>query len=98
MTDTAKEVAPGIRWTDGDVEVDASLIARGLNLPIEQFMAELRRGIVYSTTERGIDEDAGRRRLTFRYRSRVFQLIVTTSGEVVGDDIPGSGDLKESTD
>ena len=98
MIETVKEVAPGVRWTDGDVEVDASLIARGLNLPIEQFMAELRRGIVYSTTERGIGEDAGRCRLTFRYRSRVFQLIVTTSGAVVGEDIPGSGDLRGSPD
>ena len=94
MTDTAQAVAPGIRWTGGDVEVDASLIARGLNLPIEQLMAEMRRGIVYSTSERGIGEDAGRSRLTFCYRSRVFRLIVTTSGEIIGEDIPGSAELR----
>lgn len=94
MTATAKEVAPGIRWTEGDVEIDAPLIARGLNLPTEQLVAEMRRGVVYSTSERGIGEDEGRSRLTFRYRSRVFRLIVTTSGEVVGEDISGSEDLR----
>ena len=43
MTDTANEIDTGIRWTEGAVEVDATLVARGLNLPIEQFMAEMRR-------------------------------------------------------
>jgi len=83
MTDTANEIDTGICWTEGVVEVDATLVARGLNLPVEQFMAEMRRGIVYSTSERGIGEDEGRLRLTFRYRDRVFRLIVTTTGEIV---------------
>ena len=83
MTDTANEIDTGIRWTKGAVEVDATLVARGLNLPVEQFMAEMRRGIVYSTSERGIGEDEGRFRLTFRHRDRVFRLIVTTTGEIV---------------
>jgi hypothetical protein len=83
MTDTANEIDTGICWTEGTVEVDATLVARGLNLPVEQFMTEMRRGIVYSTSERGIGEDEGRLRLTFRYRDRVFRLIVTTTGEIV---------------
>ena len=83
MTDTANEIDTGIRWTERVVEVDATLVARGLNLEVEQFMAEMRRGIVYSTSERGIGEDEGRFRLTFRYRERVFRLIVTTTGEIV---------------
>jgi Family of unknown function (DUF6522) len=86
MTDTANEIATGIRRTEGAVEVDAPLVARGLKLPVEQLMAEMRRGIVYSTSERGIGEDEGRFRLTFRYRDRVFRLIVTTTGEVVSED------------
>jgi hypothetical protein len=40
----------------------------------------------YGTSERGITEDEGRFRLTFRYRDRVFRLIVTTTGEVVSED------------
>lgn len=86
MTDTATEIDTGIGWTEGAVEVDATLVARGLNLPVEQFMAEMRRGMVYSTSERGIGEDEGRFRLTFRYRDRVFRLIVTTTGEIVSEE------------
>jgi len=86
MTDMANEIDTGIRWTDGAVDVDATLVARGLDLPVEQFMAEMRRGIVYSTSERGIGEDEGRFRLTFRYRDRVFRLIVTTTGEIVSEE------------
>ena len=86
MIDTAKEIDTGIRYTQGAVEVDATLVARGLNLPVEQFMAEMRRGIVYSTSERGIDEDEGRFRLIFRYRDRVFRLIVTTTGEIISEE------------
>ena len=86
MTDTATEIDTGIRCTEGAVEVDATLVARGLNLPVEQFMAEMRRGIVYNTSERGIGEDEGRFRLTFRYRDRVFRLIVTTTGEIVSEE------------
>ena len=46
-------------------------------------MAEMRRGIVYSMSERGIGEDEGR---TFRYRDRVFRLIVTTTGKFVSEE------------
>lgn len=70
MTNTANEIDTGICWTEGAVEVDARLVARGLKLPVEQFMAETRRGIVYSMSERGIGEDEGRFRLTFRYQDR----------------------------
>ncbi len=66
----------------GAVEVDATSVSRGLELLVEQLMAEMRSGIVYSTGERGIGQDEGRFRLTFRYRDRVFRLI-TTTGVVV---------------
>jgi hypothetical protein len=83
MIETANEIDTGICWTEDAIEVDATLVARGLNLPVEQFMAEMQRGIVYSASERGIAEDEGRFRLTFRYRDRVFRLIVTTTGEII---------------
>ena len=86
MTDTANEIDTGIHRTEGAIELHATLVARGLNLPVEQFMAEMRRGIVYSASERGIGEDEGRFRLTFRYRDRVFRLIVTTTGEIVSEE------------
>jgi hypothetical protein len=86
MTDTANEIDTGICWTEGGVEVDATLVARGLKLSVDQFMAEMRRGIVYSTSERGIGEDEGHFHLIFRYRDRVFRLIVTTTGEIVSEE------------
>ena len=71
---------------EGAVEVDSPMVARGLKLPVEQFMAEMRRGIVYSLSERGIGEDEGRFRLTFRYRDRQFRIVVTATGEVVSEE------------
>jgi hypothetical protein len=57
-----------------DFEIDAALVAPQLGLSVEQFWQELRRGIVYGAVERGIDEDAGRVRLTFRYRARSWSV------------------------
>ena len=75
-----------VRRAEGAVEVDSPMVARGLKLPVEQFMAEMRRGIVYSLSERGIGEDEGRFRLTFRYRDRQFRIVVTATGEVVSEE------------
>jgi hypothetical protein len=33
--------------------------------------------------ERGIDEDAGRLRITFRYRNRQYQVVTDGSGQIV---------------
>ena len=75
-----------VNQAEGAVEVDSPMVARGLKLPVEQFMAEMRRGIVYSLSERGIGEDEGRFRLTFRYRDRQFRIVVTATGEVVSEE------------
>jgi len=40
----------------------------------------MQRGIVYSRVERGIGEDAGQLRLTFRYRARAWTVIVQRDG------------------
>lgn len=50
--------------------VDAEFIAGKLGLSPETFWREIKRGIVYGVVERGEGEDAGRVRLTFRYRAR----------------------------
>ena len=38
------------------------------------FWREVKRGIVYGVVERGEGEDAGRVRLTFRYRARSWSI------------------------
>ena len=54
--------------------VDAEFIAGKLGLSPEIFWREVKRGIVYSVIERGEGEDAGRVRLTFRYRARSWSM------------------------
>lgn len=50
--------------------VEAELVAGKLGLSPMAFWREMKRGIVYGVVERGEGEDAGRTRLTFRYRNR----------------------------
>ena len=43
----------------------------------------MRKGNVSSVAETGIDEDAGRTRLTFRYRTRAWTVVVEPDGTVI---------------
>ena len=63
-----------------DVTVEATYLAARLGLPVDKLLAEMQRGIVYSRVERGIGEDAGQLRLTFRYRARAWTVIVQRDG------------------
>ena len=65
-----------ISIADGEITIDAELVASKLGLSADTLMTEMRKGIVYSCTETGIDEDVGRTRLTFRYRSRAWTVVV----------------------
>jgi Family of unknown function (DUF6522) len=65
---------------DGFV-VEAELIAEGLGLSPDAFWREMRRGIVYGVVERGEGEDAGRTRLTFRYRVRSWSVTLEDKGD-----------------
>jgi hypothetical protein len=47
---------------------------------VDRLRAEMRRGIVYGVVERGVGEDAGRLRLTFRYRARSWTVVVEADG------------------
>lgn len=68
---------------DGEITIAADLLAPKLGLSTEALKAEMRRGYVYSVAERGIDEDAGRTRLTFRYRNRSWTVVVEPDGTLV---------------
>jgi Family of unknown function (DUF6522) len=67
---------PVIATRGDDVTVEASYLAGQLGLSLDRLRAEMRRGVVYSTVERGMGEDAGRLRLTVRYRARVWTVVV----------------------
>ena len=68
---------------DGEITIAADLLAQKLGLSSEALKAEMRRGYVYSLGEQGIAEDAGCTRLTFRYRSRSWTVVVEPDGTLV---------------
>ena len=59
-----------------DFIVAAEMAAEKLGLSPDTFWGELKRGIVYGVVERGEGDDAGRTRLTFRYRARSWSVIL----------------------
>ena len=71
---------PVIEIHGDDVTVEASYLAARFDLSVDRLRAEMRRGIIYSVVERGMGEDAGRLRLTFRYRARAWTVVVQRDG------------------
>lgn len=75
-----------------DCMVDAEILASALGLSPAVLMAELQAGLVYQVAERGIGEDCGRMRLTFRHREREVRVIVDRAGYILdGIRLAGGG-------
>lgn len=72
-----------ISFEDGTIQVDAALVAKGLQITPEVLRAALRDGTVTSLCEKGVDEDAGRFRLTFFSRTRRLRMVVDAGGAVL---------------
>lgn len=87
-----------ISIADGEITVDAELLAPKLGLSAAALKAEMRKGSIDSVAEAGIDEDAGRTRLTFRYRTRVWTAVVEPDGTVVESSAPAPKALPANTD
>lgn len=64
------------------IVMPAELVAAGLGLSTETFIANLRAGLVYEVTEKGVAEDSGRFRVTFRFRSRQFRALIDEAGAI----------------
>jgi len=86
-----------ISIADGEITIDAALVASKLGLSADALKVEMRKGIVYSVTERGIDEDVGRTRLTFRYRSREWIVVVDPDGNLIESVAPAPKALPAKT-
>jgi hypothetical protein len=56
------------------VHIDASIVAQGLGFEPSFVQTMIRKGEITSLCERGVDEDAGRHRLTFFHKNRRFRL------------------------
>jgi len=72
-----------ITIADGEITVDAKLLAPKLGLSAAALKAEMRKGRIDSVAEAGIEEDARRIRLTFRYRTRAWTAVIEPDGTVV---------------
>jgi len=63
--------------------IDASLLADAFGLSQEEIQARMRAGTITSRCEAGVDEDAGRWRLTFHHGSRACRFIVDAGGHIL---------------
>lgn len=71
---------------DGTIIFPMEVVAAGLKVPVEALLPGMRAGILYQVTEKGEGEDAGRLRVTFRFRSRQCRLIVEETGRILPAD------------
>lgn len=72
-----------VTFENGEFSVDAATLAEGLRLHPKLVQTRMRQGKITSLCERGIDQDAGRYRLTFFYSRRRFQLLVDEAGTII---------------
>lgn len=72
-----------ITFENGTIQVDPAIVAKGLRLDVDALRAALRDGSVTSLCEKGMEQDAGRFRLTFFSPARRLRLIVDEGGAVL---------------
>lgn len=72
-----------IEISDGSVYLEASLIAADFGLDAPGVLEAMRTGRMTSVWERGVDDDAGRYRVTFFHENRHLRLIVDADGQIL---------------
>ncbi|HMM09509.1 MAG TPA: DUF6522 family protein [Paracoccus solventivorans] len=73
----------GIERAGPDFSVDAALLAEAFAITQAQVQQEMRAGTITSRCEAGVEEDAGRWRLTFHRGDRAVRFIVDETGQVL---------------
>ncbi len=71
------------RTADGFV-VAAEVVAEAFHLPPAEIRERMRDGRITSRCETGVDEDAGRWRLTFYHGDRACRITVDAADTIVG--------------
>lgn len=72
-----------IKFEDGAFEVDAAVVADGLGIALPLLKQQMQAGKITTLSERGIDADNGRHRLTFFSEHRRLRLIVDGRGRII---------------
>jgi Family of unknown function (DUF6522) len=72
-----------VEFRDGDLQIDASVIAEGLGIALPLLRQQMQAGKITSLSERGVDADLGRHRLTFFSEHRRFRVVVDDSGAII---------------
>ncbi len=72
-----------IGFENGAICIDASIVGQGLGLKIAAVPTLMHEGAITCVCERGVEEDVGRYRLTFFYRSRRFRLTFNEAGHII---------------
>lgn len=72
-----------VEFRDGELQIDASVIAEGLGIAVPVLKQQMQAGEITSLSERGLDADLGRHRLTFFSKHRRFRIVVDDSGAIL---------------
>ena len=74
---------PVLPWRRVTLRIDAAVIGQGLNVEPSLVQILMREGKITALCERGVDEDAGRYRMTFFHENRRFRLVVDEEGNAI---------------
>jgi hypothetical protein len=72
-----------VEFEVGALRVDAAVIGQGINVEPSLVLDRMREGKITVLCERGVDEDAGRYRMTFFHENRRFRLVVDEEGNAI---------------
>ena len=72
-----------VEFENGTIEIDAFVVAEGLGIALPLLREQMRAGKITSVSERGIEDDGGRHRLTFFSEHRRFRVVVDESGAII---------------
>ena len=72
-----------VEFEEGTLRIDAAVIGQGLNVEPSLVQILMREGKITALCERGVDEDAGRYRMTFFHENRRFRLVVDEEGNAI---------------
>ena len=72
-----------IEVTQDGFVVDAAVIAEAFKLMPQDIQPLMRSGDITSISEAGVDEDAGRARLTFYYGGQAVRLVIDQEGNIL---------------